>query len=651
MKIPSAPLHLRPSAFILLILFCANVVISQSTITEKMQQGLKLFSSGDVDGAAAVFNEIIQENPQHGPARLMLGQIAFERGDIQQAQQHLEIAVASNPHRIQLAWHLLGRVYLFQKQNEKALDAFEQALKESPDFEPALLERARAKLFLNQIDGAIEDLQKISDPEAELLLAEALSFSGKADQASQHFQNASEKEPAAKLFLELEKNIRPLLGENLASADAYLAAGIRLKSPSLFLVAYNIDDQNPVIQLFLQKTNPKLPNFSLFKTDVVRTLLAASNALKEDPQQADSMAQKIISDRPMHIPALLIQIESAEKQNNYWNALTNYKIIMQSLPDVPQILLRFALLARDIEANSAAECAIQKALSIKPEDGSLYYIQATILKQEEKVDEALAACQKAIQLGFQEAPLYVTLGNLYYEKMEISESIDAFQTAIEKDPGSAEDIASFALSALTTSDSAKLTQILERHAESHPENINTLYSLGVLYLNENQLDKAKDYFLKLMKVAPNNSQVYYNLSLLYTREGNDAEAKKAMDRFNELKTEERKEFLRQNQMYRLRIEAAEAKNDGDINKAIDLYSQVIKEGSTENSDFLALGNLNLAQNKWKEAESAFENVLQKKPYQIDAIEGLLNTAQKLQDSQKISLYQHQLELLKTVCKS
>ena len=107
---------------------------------------------------------------------------------------------------------------------------------------------------------------------------------------------------------------------------------------------------------------------------------------------------------------------------------------MQSLPDVPAILLRFALLARDIEANAAAECAIQKALSIKPDDGSLYYIQATILKQEEKVDAALAACQKAIELGFQEAPVYVTLGNLFYEKMEIPGSIDAFQTAIKKIP-------------------------------------------------------------------------------------------------------------------------------------------------------------------------------------------------------------------------
>ncbi|MCI0444756.1 tetratricopeptide repeat protein, partial [bacterium] len=211
-------------------------------------------------------------------------------------------------------------------------------------------------------------------------------------------------------------------------------------------------------------------------------------------------------------------------------------------------------------------------------------------------------------------------------------------------------IASFALSALTTSDSAKLTGILEKHVETHPENINTLYSLGVLYLNENQFDKSKEYFLKLTKVAPNNSQVYYNLSLLYTREGNDAQAKKTIDRFEQLKTEERKEFLHQNQLYRLRLEAADAKKNGDINKAIDLYSEVIKQGSDQNSDLLALGELNIGQKKWKEAASAFDKVLQKKPYQIDAIEGLLKTAQGMNDSKNVDLYQHQLHLLKTLCR-
>ena len=71
--------------------------------------------------------------------------------------------------------------------------------------------------------------------------------------------------------------------------------------------------------------------------------------------------------------------------------------------------------------------------------------------------------------------------------MDISQAMEALESAIEKNPEAAEDIASFALAVLTASDSVQLREILEKHAANHPENINTLYSLGVLYLNQNQL--------------------------------------------------------------------------------------------------------------------------------------------------------------------
>ncbi len=622
-----------------------------------MQEGLKLLSSGNVENAAALFQEIIEQNPGHGPARLMLGQITLERGEVQQAQEHLEIAVSSRPQRIHLAWHLLGKAYLLQHQYEKAREAFDQSLNESPDFTPARLGRARANLFLNEIDSAIEELRKVKDPEAQLLLGEIFLYAGNKEKAREQFSDIGETEPAAKLFLEAlnndasaERNLKILLGENLASSDAYIAAAIRFHSDSLFEVAYHIDDQNPVPRLFLQKAGKNIPSFSTPQARLLQITLDASKALKEEKfVETEALAEKVTMDRAMHIPARLIRIEAAEKQEKNWDALADYRKIMEWLPDIPAILTRLAILARNTEANEAASCAIQRSLAMKPEDGSLYYIQATILKQEGKVDDSLSACQRAIDLGFQEAPVYVTLGNLYYEKMEISRSIDALEKAIEKDPEAAENIASFALSALTASDSVRLKELLEKHVEAHPENINTLYSLGVLYLNQNQFGKAKEYFLKLKKLAPRHSQVYYNFALLYLREGNEMEAKQAMERFEELKTEERKEFLRQNQIFRLRLEASEAKKKGDNSKAIQLYSQIIDQGTGEKEDLLALGNLELATGKLKEATLSFEKVLQKWPYELNAIEGLLKAAQGMQNSKTASLYQHQLELLSSFC--
>jgi tetratricopeptide (TPR) repeat protein len=616
-----------------------------------MREALRLFQAGDVQAAAVQFQEIIKQEPNHGPARLMLGQIELERGEVQQAQEHLQIAVASKPQRIYLAWHLLGKAQLLQHQYETARQSFENSVKEAPNFVPAALWRARANLFLNQIDTAIEELQNLNDPEAKLLLGEVLLYQNNKDKA-QEILSAINEQPVANLFLgTAEKDLRNSLGENLGSADAYLAAAIQFKSDDIVQIAYQIDDQNPVIRLFLQRSSKGIPNFSLLRPRLIQMMLSATQALNEKKfNEAEVLTKKILEDRPMHIPALLIQIESAEKQGKNWEALESYKKITQWLPDIPQISTRLAILARDVQANETAECAIRKAIAIKPDDASLHYILATILKQQEKTDEAIAECKRAIEMGFQDASAYVTLGNLYYEKMEISKSIEALESAIQKDPEAAEDIAGFALSVLTASDSVQLREILEKHAAAHPENINTLYSLGVLYLNENQFDKAKEYFLKVEKLAPKNSQVYYNLGLIYTREGDEAEAAKSMSRFEELKAQEREEWLKMNQAFRIRQEAEDAIQKGDQKKAIELYSKIEQQGIAQKEDLLAFGALQINTKEFQAGALTFDKALQKWPYEIKAIKGRLEAATQLKNSEDMNLYRNQLELLSSLCK-
>jgi tetratricopeptide (TPR) repeat protein len=634
-----------------------SAAFAQSSLQQQMQEGLRLFNSGDVAGAASIFDEIVKQQPNHGPAQLMLGQIALERGESQQAQEHLKVAVEAHPQRIQLAWQLLGKTYLLQHQYEQARDSFEQALKEAPNFSPAIVSRARANLFLNQIQPAIEDLQKVSEPEAKVLLAEVFLFQNNKAQAEQIFSTMNE-DVNARLFqlafksdAASEKQLKMLIGQNLGLAETYFAAAVHFNSDDLMRIAYSIDDQNPVAQLFLQRSKAQIPKFNLSRPKVVQMMFAASEALSEKKlEEAERLSKEIQADRPLHIPALLINIESAEKQNKNWDALSLYERITTPLSETPAISTRLALLARDMQANDAAECSIKKSIEVQPDDASLHYIYATILKQQAKTDEAIAECKRAIELGFQEAAAYVTLGDLYYEQMEIPRAIEALQSAIQKDPEAAEDIASFALAVLTSSNTVQLREILEKHTADHPENINTLYSLGILYLNQNEFGKAKDYFLKVEKLAPKNSQVFYNLSLIYQREGQAAEAEKAMQRFEQLKTEERQEWLRRNQAFRIRQEAIEAENQGNSAHAIQLYSQIVEQGTAEKEDLLALAKNYLKANDYAKSVSFYQKVLNEFPYETEAMKGLIQSAEKSNKTEEAKTYRNKLELLSSICK-
>ena len=399
----------------------------------------------------------------------------------------------------------------------------------------------------------------------------------------------------------------------------------------------------------LVATQANLPRMSLAWYLLGRAYLGAG----DDLQAQECLRQSILI-TPDFIPPRLLLIEIAERTDDRWEALAQYREVMQGAPELPdraELMARMALLARSMNALDLAECTVREAIQDQPADGSLRHLLAVILKDAGRVDEALAACQEAIDRGFREAPVYVTLGDLYYEKMLLSESIAALGKAIELDPGAAESVASFALSSLTTEDYALLRQILEKHVRAHPDNPNTLYSLGVMHLRDNALEEAKAALLHLRTLEPNHSQVHYNLSLVYTREGNVTDAALVMDRFRELKAEEDAEWERRNVALARRREARELESRGEARAALGIYMHFVDEGTTETSDLLALGRLSAQAGEHEQALAWFERALQVEPYNKTGLEGMADAAAVLQRKVLSQKCRHRLELLRSPCSS
>ncbi len=319
-------------------------------------------------------------------------------------------------------------------------------------------------------------------------------------------------------------------------------------------------------------------------------------------------------------------------------------------PDTLESRVRIANLARIMGAHELAECRLREVIEAQPEEGYLHYLLAIILKATGRNDAALASCERAVELGFREAPVYVTLGDLYYETMELTKSIEALGKAVELDPAAAETIASFALSSLTTEDFTALLTLLERHLEAHPDNVNTLYSLGVMYVRENELEKAKDYLLRLEELAPDHAQVHYNLGMVYMREGRSVEGQAEMARFQELKAKEAEDFDKHNKAHAKRVEAKDAVDAGEPEKAVPIYLNLIKEAVAEIDDLVELGRAYMKAGNSKEAFAWFERTIEVDPYNRDAHEGLAQAAEALARRELAERSRERFELLSATCK-
>jgi tetratricopeptide (TPR) repeat protein len=323
-----------------------------------------------------------------------------------------------------------------------------------------------------------------------------------------------------------------------------------------------------------------------------------------------------------------------------------YDELATRLPPLLELHARGARLALEAEAYELAECSAASALALEPSDPALWFLLAQAQLEGGKAKEAIATCERAIASGVATALIYFTLGNALHGRMEIASSIAALQKAVELDPQAAEDIASFALSSLTTEDYRSLRSLLEAHVESHADNVNTLYSLGVMSLREGELEKARGYLERVRELAPRDRQAYYNLALLHQRAGREELAREAMARFQALKAAEDAEWQEGHRLSNLRIRAESA----DLEERIRLLQELVGSRTGETpDDFVLLGEALLEAGRLEEARHAFENGRTGTARDAAALEGLGRVAAALGDEERSVAHAKAASVLKRRC--
>ncbi len=562
-----------------------------------------------------------------------LGRQALAAGRLDEAETHLQAALAENPPRVFEIHYALGRVYLQKRDYPRARKSFDTCITRAPRFSPAYVGRARAALSLRDIEAGVADLTTArglpdAPPEAELL------------------------EKDVELYLSRGATASPDPAKDLSSAREYLRLGVSLlargeadDSARALRIASAIDDQNPILFLFLDERGEKPPPVY---PELPAEFLQARQAFEAgEVEKASTLAGAILERRELFVPARLLLLDVALSEKRFVDALVQLDELAAQLPPVLELHARAARVALEAEAWELAECSAASALALAPSDPALLFLLAQAQLEAGKAQSAVETCERAIASGVETAPIYFTLGNALHGRMQIASSIAALRKAVELDPQAAEDIASFALSSLTTEDYRSLRSLLETHVESHRDNVNTLYSLGVMSLREGELEKARGYFERVRELAPKDVQAFYNLALLHERAGREELAREAMARFQELKAEEDRLWQEGHRLSDLRIRAASA----EVSEKIELLTKLVKSRSPETpDDYVLLGGALFAAGRLDEAREAFERGRTQKARDRTALEGLGRVSEALGETEDAAAYAKAASLLERRCR-
>lgn len=167
---------------------------SHHTTGQLLNESLKHHQAGRLGEAAAGYQKILQENPQHCDALHLLGVVAQQMDKLDMAIELMKAAIAQNPS-VAHYHHNLGNTYLKSGQPKKALECYRQAILLKQDYFEAHHGLGNALAELDEWELAAQAYQhsiniQPSFAEAHYNLGRALSKLNSIEQARSCYHNA-----------------------------------------------------------------------------------------------------------------------------------------------------------------------------------------------------------------------------------------------------------------------------------------------------------------------------------------------------------------------------------------------------------------------------------------------------------------------------
>ena len=233
------------------------------------QRARALHKNGQLNGAMAIYRDLLAQNPHDPDAHHLLGVALFQQGELPRAEQEIRQALT---HRTDDPnyFNNLGNVLVAQDQPEKALDTFTSALELNPKHIESLMGAGSLSFNLGRLEEAEDLFRKIVaiDPhhyEALNNLGVILARTDRPSEAVTLFRTAiRDANATAELFSNLARALemlnelaeaRQIVSKALAKNSGLIPA--RLVHCHLLRREGNLSEARVAYESLLQDTIPR----------------------------------------------------------------------------------------------------------------------------------------------------------------------------------------------------------------------------------------------------------------------------------------------------------------------------------------------------------------------------------------------------------
>jgi tetratricopeptide (TPR) repeat protein len=473
---------------------------------------IRLFRRGDLEDAARLFTEVLEQRRAGVLPHLYLATIYRELGRAPLAQYHLDAAVEISPRDPFLR---LQRVLLLLAQGQKAQAAEELRIGTRllntgtmPAGQPEDILRFltvnlfRAGRYRDTVFYGTRLLKSFyDDPQVHALVGEAYRHLGESLKAKNHFQRAIEKDRAA---LELRYGLLAVLWER-GEFEELLSESARVlkKDPTDALARY------------------------FHSLALSRTGAAIEQVLGELQKQVKARGPD---------PVLMAELAAAYVRAGLPELAEGWYLrAMKVASPTAESLLSLAAVYDALGRKDRLGETYGRYLAMAPEDRQVRRRLIRILLEQDAFADAAEHITVLLPREPRNAKLKSTLAVCYRRTGRYPEALVIIRDLLGQEPGS-EELMKAAVYCLDRMGARPVgMKAIESFLKERGDSLSLLLMLGVLQYQESSLERAAATFRRAVSLAPGDWRANRNLGMVYRRMGNEAFAEKFLARAAEAK--------------------------------------------------------------------------------------------------------------------
>ena len=353
----------------------------------------------DKDAALALVQDLAAPYPKQAEAKFAVAHMAFNAGQNELALQELGAAETLRP-----GWESAAALHgeiLLRESPDKALAFFHSFLEKYP--ETSNIRLTYAKLLVNEkkLDEARTQFTKLADavqenPEMAVVVGLLAGQLGDYAQADKYFKQA------------LEHNYKE-------PEQLYLYLGQSAEKQKRNDQAY---------EWYKQVTSDELRFDAQLR---IASLLASEKKLPEARKMLQTLPNLTSEQQAV---ALQVEANLLVQEKQYAEAYAILDRAINTLPNTPEMIYDFAMLAEKVLRFDVMEQQLRKLITLKPDFAQAYNaLGYTLADRNERLDEAAGLIEKALALSPDDHYILDSMGWVQYRRGMLNDAADYLRRA------------------------------------------------------------------------------------------------------------------------------------------------------------------------------------------------------------------------------